>query len=102
MAFDLKKDWSSGDVSALLASGKDDRSWRLEVTADGIAKLNDMSTVPDGAYEDALHCFFEIWDQGTDFVGAGAAQDKDLCKKIERILRENSPAPKGPRTLSAL
>jgi hypothetical protein len=102
MAFDLKKDWSSGDVSALLASVKDDRSWRLEVTADGIAKLNDMSTVPDGAYEDALHCFFEIWDQGTDFVGAGAAQDKDLCKKIERILRENYPAPKGPRTLSAL
>ena len=102
MAIDLKAQWTTADVSTLLGSVADDRSWRLEVTADGIAKLNDMSTVPDGAYEDALHCFFEIWDQGTDFVGAGAAQDKDLCKKIERILRENYPAPKGPRTLSAL
>jgi hypothetical protein len=102
MAFDLKKEWSAGDVSALLASVKDDRSWRLEVTADGIATLNDLSAVPDGAYEDSLHCFFEIWDQGTDFVGPGAAQDKDLCKKIEKILRDNYPALRGPRTLSAL
>ncbi len=102
MNIDLNKEWSAGDVSALLASVEDDRSWRLEVTADGTAKLNDMSTVPDGAYEDALHCFFEIWDQGTDFVGPGAAQDKQLCGKIERILRDNYPALKGPRTLSAL
>jgi len=102
MAFDLKKEWSAGDVSALLTSVKDDRSWRLEVTADGIATLNDLSSVPDGAYEDSLHCFFEIWDQGTDFVGPGAAQDKDLCKKIEKILRDNYPALRGPRTLSAL
>ncbi len=102
MAFDLKKDWSTGDVSALLASVEDDRSWRLEVTADGIAKLNDLSTIPDEAYEDALHCCFEIWDQGTDFVGPGAAQDKELCKKIEKILRDNYPALKGPRTLSSL
>lgn len=102
MTIDLNKDWTGGDVSALLASVEDDRSWRLEVTADGIAKLNDMSITPDGAYEDALHCFFEIWDQGTDFVGPGAAQDKQLCGKIERILRDNYPALKGARTLSAL
>ena len=97
MAIDLKNEWSGADVSALLASVQDGRSWRLEVSADGIVKLNDMSTVPDGAYEDALHCFFEIWDQGTDFVGPGAASDQDLCKKIERILRENYPALKGRR-----
>jgi hypothetical protein len=102
MNIDLKKDWTAGDVSALLASVEDDRSWRLEVSADGVAKLNDMSTVPESAYEDALHCFFEIWDQGTDFVGPGAAQDKQLCGKIERILRDNYPALKGARTLSAL
>ena len=102
MAIDLKKDWSGADVSALLASVEDDRSWRLEVSPDGIAQLNDMSTVPDTAHEDALHCFFEIWDQGTDFVGAGAASDKNLCNKIERILKENYPTLKGPRTLSAL
>lgn len=102
MAIDLKKEWSAAEVSSLLASVADDRSWRLEVGADGIARLNDMSTVPDALHEDALHCFFEIWDQGTDFVGPGAASDKDLCKKIERILRENYPTLKGPRTLSAL
>jgi hypothetical protein len=102
MSIDLKKDWSTADVSALLASVEDDRSWRLEVTSDGVALLNDMGTVPAAAYEDALHCYFEIWDQGTDFVGPGAAQDKDLCGKIERILRENYPVLKGARTLSAL
>jgi len=102
MAIDLKSDWTAADVSALLASVEDDRSWRLEVSADGIAGLHDLSTVPDVAYEDALHCFFEIWDQGTDFVGPGAACDKNLCKKIEKILRENYPTLKGVRTLSAI
>ncbi|MGB8364072.1 MAG: hypothetical protein ACLQUZ_11775 [Rhizomicrobium sp.] len=102
MAFDLKKEWSATEVSALLGSVEDDRSWRLEVTADGIVRLNDLTTVPDTAYEDALHCFFEIWDRGTDFVGPGGSQDKDMCKKIESILRSNYPVLKGPRTLSAL
>jgi hypothetical protein len=102
MAIDLKKEWSAAGVSALLASVEDDRGWRLEVNADGIAQLNDMSTVPDPAHEDALHGFFEIWDQGTDFVGSGAASDKNLCSKIERILRENYPTLRGARTLSAL
>lgn len=102
MAIDLKSQWTAADISELLASVEDDRSWRLEVSADGIARLNDLSTVPDAAHEDALHCFFEIWDQGTDFVGPGAACDKNLCRKIERILRENYPALRGARTLSAL
>ena len=102
MAIDLKSEWGTGDVSALLASVADDRSWRLEVSADGIAALNDLTTVPDAAYEDGLHCFFEIWEEGTDFVGPGAASDTALCGKIERILRENYPVLKGPRTLSAL
>ena len=102
MAIDLKKPWTSADISALLGSVEDDRSWRLEVNADGIAQLNDLTTVPDEAHEAALHCSFEIWDQGTDFVGPGAATDKSLCSKIERILRENYPVLKGARTLSAL
>jgi hypothetical protein len=102
MAIDLKSEWSAADVSALLASVEDDRSWRLEVLADGMAKLNDLGTVPDAAYEESLHCFFEIWEQGTDFVGPGAACDKSLCRKIEKLLRENYPALKGARTLSAL
>jgi hypothetical protein len=69
MAIDLKKDWSAEDVSSLLASVEDDRSWRLEATGDGVAQLSDFSNVPDPAYENSLHCFFEIWDRGTDFVG---------------------------------
>jgi hypothetical protein len=102
MAIDLNKPWTSADVSTLLGSVEDDRSWRLEVSANGIAQLNDLTTVPSEAHEAALHCFFEIWDQGTDFVGPGAATDKSLCSKIERILRENYPDLKGARTLSAL
>lgn len=102
MTFDLKSQWTTADVSALLGSVADDRSWRLEVTGDGVAKLNDLTTTPDATYEDGLHCFFEIWDQGTDFVGPGAASDTALCQKIEKILRDNYPVLKGPRTLSAL
>lgn len=102
MAIDLKQEWSATDVSKLLGSVEDDRSWRLEVTSEGLAHLNDMSSVPSADYESHLHCFFEIWEQGTDFVGPSAASDSSLCKKIERILRENYPVLKGPRTLSAL
>ncbi|HUI22069.1 MAG TPA: hypothetical protein VLZ74_13625 [Methylocella sp.] len=102
MAFDLKKDWSASEVSHLLGSVEDDRAWRLEVTEDGVAQLNDLTIVPDAAYEEALHCFFEVWEQGTDFVGPGAASDNTLCKKLEQILRENYPVLKGPKTLSAL
>ena len=102
MTIDLNKEWSAAEISALLASVEDDRSWRLEVTTDGIAKLNDLTTVPPAAYDASLHCCFEIWDQGTDFVGAGASSDKSLCKMLERKLRDNYPTLKGPRTLSAL
>ena len=83
MAFDLKKDWSTADVSSLLGSVEDYRSWRLEVTNDALAQRTILSTIPDAAYEERLHCYFEIWDQGTDFVGPGAASDLSLCKKID-------------------
>ncbi len=102
MAIDLNAPWTKADVSALLASVADDRSWRLEVSAAGVAQLHDLTVVPDVAYEDGLHCCFEIWEEGTDFVGPGAASDSQLCGKLERLLRENYPVLKGPRTLSAL
>ena len=81
MAIDLKAQWTTADVSTLLGSVADDRSWRLEVDADGIARLNDLTEIPDAAHEEALHCFFEIWDQGTDFVGPGAARGQELVRK---------------------
>ncbi len=102
MAIDLNGTWSQADVSTLLASVTDDRNWRLEVSGAGLAQLNDLTMVPDAAYEDGLHCCFEIWEQGTDFVGPGAASDSQLCAKLARLLRENYPVLKGPRTLSAL
>lgn len=102
MAIDLKQEWSATDISTLLGSVEDDRSWRLEVSSDGIATLNDVSVAPPAGHEEKLHCYFEIWDQGTDFVGPGAASDKDLCGKLERILRDNYPVLKGAPTLSAL
>lgn len=91
MAFDLKGEWGDADVAALLASVSDDRDWRLEVGKDGIASLHDM-TVPTGAdYDAALHCFLEIWHQGTDFVGPSAASDKKLVSQIAQALRSNYP-----------
>jgi hypothetical protein len=102
MAIDLNGEWGAADVSALLASVADDRSWRLEVTTEGLAKLNDLTVLPDAAYEDSLHACFEIWEQGTDYVGPGAAGDRQLVAKLESVLRANYPVLKGAKTLSAL
>jgi hypothetical protein len=96
MELDLNKELSDADVSALLASVKDDREWRLEITAGGIVSLHDMTANPTGDdYDQALHGFFEIWSAGTDFVGKSAAGDKDLVGKIAKALRENYPKLKG-------
>lgn len=99
MSFDLKQEWGDADVSALLGSVIDDRDWRLEVDREGIASLHDM-TVPTGAeYDATLHCFLEIWNQGTDFVGPSAAGDKGLVSKIAQALRNNYPDLQGGQFL---
>jgi hypothetical protein len=96
MELDLNKELSDADVSALLASVKDDREWRLEITTAGIVSLHDMTANPTGDdYDQALHGFFEIWSAGTDFVGKSAAGDKELVGKIAKALRENYPKLKG-------
>lgn len=92
MSFDLKQEWSDADVAKLLASVEDDREWRLEVDKTGIVDLHDMMANPTGAdYDATLHCFFEIWSQGTDFVGPSAAGDKKLVGDIAKALRDNYP-----------
>ena len=91
MAFDLNNAWSDADVAALLASVRDDRDWRLEVDKNGVASLHDMSVPTDASYDQTLHCFLEIWNQGTDFVGPSAASDKTLVAKIAQALRDNYP-----------
>lgn len=88
---DLKTNWSDSDVAALLASVEDDRDWRLEVDANGVATLHDMSTPTGPEYDALLHCYLELWTQGTDFVGPGAASDKGLVAKIAKGLRANYP-----------
>ncbi len=92
MAVDLKTDWTDADLAKLIASVRDDRDWRLEVGTEGIVELHDKTAHPTGAdYDETLHCFFETWMQGTDFVGASAAADKTLVGKIAKALRENYP-----------
>jgi hypothetical protein len=92
MAFDLKQDWTDAEVAALLKSVEDDRDWRLEVDKQGVASLQDKTATPtDAAYDATLHCFFELWRQGTDFVGPSAAGDKPLVASIARALRANYP-----------
>lgn len=92
MAFNLNSDWTEADVAALLASVEDDRDWRLEVDPQGEASLQDKTNAPtDAAYDETLHCFFELWHQGTDFVGPSAASDKQLVATIAKALRANYP-----------
>ncbi len=92
MAVNLKTDWTDADLAKLMASVEDDRDWRLEVSAAGIADLCDKTANPTGSdYDEAQHCFFETWMQGTDFVGVSAAADKTLVGKIAKALRDNFP-----------
>ncbi|ESS73711.1 hypothetical protein MGMO_11c00180 [Methyloglobulus morosus KoM1] len=93
MAFDMKQEWSDTHVAALLSSVKDDRDWRLEVDKEGMVSLQDKTANPTGAdYDTHLHCYFELWQQGTDYVGASAASDKQLVGTIANALRKNYPA----------
>jgi len=98
MAVDLKGEWTDADIAKLIGAVVDDRDWRLEVSADGLASLADKTAHPtDDAYDNQLHCFLETWMQGTDFVGPSAAGDKELVGKIAKALRENYPTLKGPK-----
>jgi hypothetical protein len=94
MPLDLKTPWSDADLAKLLASVTDDRDWRLEVSKDGIADLSDKTANPTGDdYDETLHCYFETWMQGTDFVGPSAAADKALVRQdCDGIARELSHA----------
>jgi len=95
---DLKGNWTDDDIAKLIGSVSDDRDWRLEVSADGIASLSDKTANPTGAdYDETLHCYLETWMQGTDFVGPSAASDKALVGKIAKALRENYPAVKAEK-----
>jgi hypothetical protein len=92
MAVDIKTDWTDADIAALIGSVTDDRDWRLEASADGVADLADKTANPTGVdYDETLHCFLETWMAGTDFVGPSAAGDKNLVAKIAKALRENYP-----------
>jgi len=98
MSVDLKENWTDADIAKLIGSVIDDRDWRLEVDANGVANLSDKSANPTGAdYDETLHCFLETWMQGTDFVGPSAAGDKGLVGKIAAALRENYPALKATK-----
>lgn len=98
MAVNLAGHWTDADIAKLIGSVTDDRDWRLEVSADGVADLADKTAHPtDAAYDETLHCFLETWMQGTDFVGPSAAGDKELVGKIAKALRENYPTLKATK-----
>jgi len=98
MSLDLKEEWSDADVARLIGAVNDDRDWRLEVGKDGVAALHDKTANVTGqAHDETLHCFLETWMQGTDFVGPGAASDKQLVGKIAKALRENYPTLKNEK-----
>jgi len=95
---DIKGNWTDSELAQLLGAVEDDRDWRLEVTADGNATLADKTANPTGDdYDQTLHCYFETWMQGSDFVGASAASDKSFVGKIAAALRENYPTLKGQK-----
>ncbi|WP_454918713.1 hypothetical protein [Xanthobacter sediminis] len=98
MPLDLTTEWTDADLARLIASVADDRDWRLEVSTSGVADLADKTANPTGAdYDETLHCYFETWMAGTDFVGPSAAGDKALVGKLAAALRANYPALKADR-----
>ena len=97
MSLDLKSEWTDADLAKVLGSVKDNKDWRLEVNADGVAFLHDMASAPGADYDNSLHCYFETWMQGTDFVGPSAASDKEHVGKIAKALRENYPELKSTK-----
>lgn len=98
MPINLNESWTDADVAELLRVVADDRDWRLEVTRAGVASLADKTAHPtDAEYDESLHCHFETWMQGTDFVGPSAASDKVLVGKLAKALRENYPTLKATK-----
>ncbi|MFG1478416.1 hypothetical protein V5F53_07075 [Xanthobacter sp. V4C-4] len=98
MPLDLNAEWTDADLAKLIASVVDDRDWRLEVSAAGVVALSDKTANPTGAdYDQTLHCYFETWMAGTDFVGPSAAGDKTLVGKLATALRANYPTLKADR-----
>jgi hypothetical protein len=98
MGLDLKNNWTDADLVTLISSVVDDRDWRLEVSKDGVAELSDKTANPTGAdYDEDLHCYFETWMTGTDFVGPSAASDKTLMGKLATALRANYPQLAGEK-----
>ncbi|MFY9657770.1 MAG: hypothetical protein WAK01_14525 [Methylocystis sp.] len=98
MSIDLNGAWTEADVAKLLSGVADDRDWRLEVSRAGVVTLEDKTAHPtDAEYDEGLHCYFEAWMQGTDFVGPSAASDKVFMGKIARALRENYPTLKATK-----
>lgn len=98
MGLDLKNDWTDADLATLIGSVVDDRDWRLEVSQDGVAELADKTANPTGVdYDEGLHCYFETWMAGTDFVGPSAAGDKTLMGKLATALRANYPELAGEK-----
>jgi hypothetical protein len=98
MSIDLKESWTDADVAELLRVVEDDRDWRLEVTRAGVASLADKTANPtDAEYDESLHCHFETWMQGADFVGPSAASDKVFVGKLAKALRENYPTLKAAK-----
>ena len=98
MSIDLNGAWTDADVAELLSRVEDDKDWRLEVSRGGIATLADKTAHPtDVEYDEALHCHFETWMQGCDFVGPSAASDKLFVGKLAKALRENYPTLKAAK-----
>lgn len=91
MQIDLKDEdaFTLEAVRALIASKTDSDNTQLRVTKDGIAYLSTESV--GGANIQNLHLRFETWMAGNDWVGAGAASDKNWVNRIYKALHSNWP-----------
>src|SRR5579875_903351 len=80
MSFDLKKEWPLSEVSELLGSVQDGRSWRLEVMSDGIAQLNDLTVLREAA----LHCFLRSGNKARISWGQGLRAIRLYARSLNR------------------
>ncbi|GAA3897151.1 hypothetical protein GCM10022228_04870 [Halomonas cibimaris] len=87
---DLNAPFTESDVAALLGSENDDQDWQLRVSTQGVAYLS--KDVGADNLDDVLFRV-ETWDEGSGYVGEGAADDTEWVKRIYNVLSKNWPEP---------
>ena len=92
MNIDLNNEYTTDDVSCLIASKDDSQHRQLRVTKEGIAFISDEV---GNMNVEGLAFRLPTWVAGNSYTGNDASRDANHVKSIEKTLRDNWPNPKG-------